>query len=530
MDYLELQNAAQQRLAAKTAGRTRVVVQAGHCSQSVGAEQIALALEQALARRRDAYLVRAGCDGACFAAAQVVVSYPNGQARHYPRVAIQDVAGIVASLDMPANAPPGQELEEFFAPQHLLVMAGCGQVNPGDIDEYLASGGYRGLARALAMSPEQVIAQVLEAGLLGRGGAYFPAARKWQSARSAPVTSRYLVVNAEEGEPGVFKDRHILEGNPHRLLEGMVIAAYAAGASQGYIYVNAEANRSAQRLETAVQQARELGLVGENILGSGFALNAVIRRGAGGYVCGEETTLLNTMEGRRREPRLRPPFPTESGLFGRPTIINNVETLANVPYILDRGAGRFSHIGLESARGTRVVCLSGSVRRPGVAETPMGTTLREVIYGIGGGPPEGKRVGAIAVGGPSSGVVPPSELDIPLKPGMLHPSGVVMGAGGIVVLDESAPVIEAVRRLAAYNAAESCGKCTPCREGTPRMAAALERLVAGQGKPADLHELGDLAEIVGAASLCGLGQMAGNPVTSALHFWRAEFAAMSKGE
>jgi NADH:ubiquinone oxidoreductase subunit F (NADH-binding)/(2Fe-2S) ferredoxin len=530
--YTDLQQAAQARLAAKTAGKTRVTVQTGHCSQAVGAGRVAQALEEALSQRGDAYLVQAGCDGACFAAPQVIISYPSGQVRYYSRVTVQDVDEIMQSLDRqaldrPVARPPDPDLEAFFAPQHLLVMAGCGQVNPSDIDEYLAVGGYRGLAHALAFAPEQVIAEVLEAGLLGRGGAYFPAARKWQGARAVNVTPRYLVVNAEEGEPGVFKDRHILEGNPHRLLEGMLIAARAAGASQGYIYVNAEANLSAQRVATAIQQARELGLIGADILGSGFSFEGELRRGAGGYVCGEETTLLNTIEGRRREPRLRPPFPTESGLFGRPTVINNVETLANVPFILGRGAGRFSHIGLESARGTRVVCLSGSVRRPGVAEVPMGTTLRQVIYDIGGGPTEGKDIGVIAVGGPSSGVLPPSELDTPLRPGMLHPSGVVMGAGGIVVLDENVPVIEVVRRLAAYNAAESCGKCTPCREGTPRMAAALERLAAGQGKPADLEELRYLAEIVGAASLCGLGQMAGGPINSALHFFGAELERLA---
>ena len=279
----------------------------------------------------------------------------------------------------------------------------------------------------------------------------------------------------------------------------------------------------------AIDQARDLGLIGENILGSGFDCDVLVRRGAGGYVCGE-TTLLNTMEGQRREPRLRPPFPTEAGLYRQPTVINNVETLVNVPYILDQGAARFSQVGLDSARGTKLICLSGSVRRPGLAEVPMGTNLRQVVYDIGGGPPAGRGIGGVAVGGPSSGLLPASELDIPLRPGMLHPSGVVMGGGGIMVLDDTVPIIDAVRRQAAYNAAESCGKCTPCREGTPRIVEVLDRLASGQGSPSDLEELAYLAEIVGASSLCGLGQMSGNPINSARHFFGEELARLAGRE
>jgi NADH:ubiquinone oxidoreductase subunit F (NADH-binding) len=339
----------------------------------------------------------------------------------------------------------------------------------------------------------------------------------------------------------------------------MLIAAYAAGCSYGYLYINAEAHLSAERMETALQQARQLGVLGTSVLGSGFGFDVEIRRGAGGYVCGEETTLLNTVEGLRREPRLRPPFPTESGLFSRPTVINNVETLANVPLVLDgidnstgggpsageeippsplyqRGARgdlaqdqRWEDVGLESARGTKLISLSGAVQRPGLVEVPMGTTLSQVIFQAGGGPPAGRDIGVVAVGGPSSGVLPVSELDTPLRPGMLHPSGVVMGAGGVMVVDDTVPAIDVVRRLAAYNAAESCGKCTPCREGAPRMAEALDRLASGQGSPKDLDELRYLAEIVGAASLCGLGQMAGGPVNSALHFFGDELARLAGG-
>ena len=523
MTYEELRNRSRQRLLGPMSSKTRVMVQVGQCSRALGADAVAEALGEALASNDDAYLVTTGCDGACFAAPQVVVNEPDGRTRHFSRVTTRDVPGIVASLSGGDILRPTQDLESFFTPQHLQVMSWCGQLDPPDVDDYVAVGGYASLADALSSSPENVIDRVLESGLRGRGGAYFPPARKWEGARSFPGP-RALVVNAEEGEPGLFKDRHIMEGLPHRLLEGALIAAYATDASRCYIYVNAEAHLSTQRMESALEQARNSGLVGDNILDTGFDCQVEIRRGAGGYVCGEETTLLNTIEGRRREPRLRPPFPVESGLFRQPTVINNVETLANVPYILQRGPARYGQVGLESAPGTKLICLSGSVQRPGLAEVPMGTTLRQVIFGIGGGPPEGREIGVVAVGGPSSGVLPPSELDLELKPGLLHPSGVVMGAGGVMVMDSSVSALDVALRLAAYNAAESCGKCTPCREGTPRMVAALDRLASGNGTGGEVEELQYLAEIVGAASLCGLGQMAGGPVNSLLHFFGGELS------
>ncbi len=521
MTYGELRSRARQRQMGPTSGRTRVMVQAGQCSLALGAGEVAQSLAAELESHGNAYLVVTGCDGACFAAPQVVVNEPDGRARYYSNVTVSHVRTIVAALGDGEVLRPTQALEDFFTPQHLQVMAWCGQLGPADVDDYVTVGGYASLADALSSSPEDVIDRVLESGLQGRGGAYFPPARKWQGARSFPAP-RVLVVNAEEGEPGLFKDRHIMEGLPHRLLEGALIAAYATGASRCYIYINAEAHLSAQRVEAALEQAKISGLVGDNILDSDFSCDVEVRRGAGGYVCGEETTLLNTIEGRRREPRLRPPFPVESGLFRQPTVINNVETLANVPYILQRGPARYGQVGLEAAPGTKLVSLSGSVRRPGLAEIPMGTTLRQVIYGIGGGPPEGREIGVVAVGGPSSGVLPPTELDLELKPGMLHSSGVVMGAGGVMVMDSTVSALDVARRLAAYNAAESCGKCTPCREGTPRIVAALDRIAAGNGSAGEVEELKYLSEIVGAASLCGLGQMAGGPVNSLLHFFGDE--------
>ena len=531
--HSDLVQSARRRLDTRTSGKTRVLVQVGQCSQAVGAGAVAEALRVALCGRTDAYLEVAGCDGACFAAPQVIVTGLQGQSRRYQHISPADVPALAETLDAWPTQPSDDassfpdDLSDFFASQTRILLTGCGHVVPDSVDEYLAAGGYSGLKRALSFPPEDVIQTVLDAGLLGRGGAFFPAALKWRAAKNAKGHSPYLVVNAEEGEPGIFKDRHILEGDPHLLLEGMLIAAYASGTGSGYIYVNAEANLSAERLEAAIAEARNSGLIGKDILGSGFDFQVTVRRGAGGYVCGEETTLLDTIQGNRREPRLRPPFPTESGLFQQPTVINNVETLSNVPLILRVSDGEgdaeashsFSSLGLENARGTKLVCLSGVVMRPGMAEVPMGTTIRDVVYKIGGGPPPGRRIGLVAVGGPSSGIIPVTELDLPLQPGMLHPSGVVMGAGGIMVMDDSVPVIDVVRRLAAYNAAESCGKCTPCREGTPRMVEALDRLNSDAGTAADIEELKSLAEIVGSASLCGLGQMAGGPINSALHFF-----------
>ena len=542
--YSDLVEAARRRQDARTAGKTRVLVQVGQCSRAVGAGAVADALALAMEDRTDSYLTIAGCDGSCFAAPQVIVTGPSGQSRRYQRLSPADVPALARTLDIWSVQPrearysPNlpDDLSDFFAFQSRLLLNRCGQAGPESADEYLAASGYSGLDRALSLPPEDVIQTVLDAGLLGRGGAFFPAALKWRAARNAKGPSPYVVVNAEEGEPGIFKDRHILEGDPHLLLEGMLIAGYAAGTASGYIYVNAEANLSAERLEAAMAEARNSGLIGKDILGSGFDFQVTVRRGAGGYVCGEETTLLDTIQGNRREPRLRPPFPTESGLFQQPTVINNVETLSNVPLILRVSGGEgdaeashsFSSLGLENARGTKLVCLSGVVMRPGMAEVPMGTTIRDVVYKIGGGPPPGRRIGLVAVGGPSSGIIPVTELDLPLQPGMLHSSGVVMGAGGIMVLDNTVPVIDVVRRLAAYNAAESCGKCTPCREGTPRMVEALDRLNSDAGTAADVEELKSLAEIVGSASLCGLGQMAGGPINSALHFFAGELGAVGR--
>ena len=518
-----LRQAAQQRHDAEHAGKTRVVVQVGHCSESVAAASVATTL--AVSIPGSAYLTIAGCDGACFAAPQVAVTSPDGQTTRYERVS-RERAKLIAD-DLGSRDSSGGDAAKFHATQRRVALDGCGELDAVGINDYLLRGGYAGAARTLSMSPEDVIEEVKSSGLRGRGGAYFPAAVKWEGARKVNKSPRYLVINSEEGEPGIFKDRHLMEGVPHRIIEGAIVAAYASGANEAHLYVNAEANLSSDRMARAIDDARKSGLLGDDILGSGFGLDIELRRGAGGYVCGEETTLLNTMEGDRREPRLRPPFPTESGFLSLPTVINNPETLASVPFIMAEGAGAFARIGKDDATGTKIVSLSGSVRRAGVAEVAMGTTLRQIIMGIGDGVPSGHSLTAIAVGGPSSGVFPPSMLDTPIVPGLLHDSGVMLGAGGIIAVDEQMGPIEVVRRLAAYNADESCGKCTPCREGTPRMVDALERLMSGEGSTSDLDELRYLAEVVSLASLCGLGQAAGGPITSALHFFGDEIAELA---
>jgi NADH:ubiquinone oxidoreductase subunit F (NADH-binding) len=510
--------------AAMNAGKTRVVLQLDHSSSAVGGGDVAGALSEALPD--SAYLVIAGSDGASFQAPKIVVTTPDGVAKSFKNVTSQDVSEIVRRIGAGPDEP--DDGQDFFDYQRRVALDSAGIMSATDIDEYVSQGGYSGLAGALGTSPDAVIEVVKESGLRGRGGAYFPAALKWEGARRVDKSPKYLVVNSEEGEPGIFKDRLLMEAVPYRILEGMTIAAYAAGVEQAYIYINAEAELSAQRMQHALDQARGAGLLGESILGTGFSLNVEIRRGAGGYVCGEETTLLNTMEGYRREPRPRPPFPTESGLWAKPTVVNNPETLCSVSFILANGAAEFKSIGSDIASGTKIVSLSGSVQRTGVVEVPMGTTLRQIVYDIGGGTADDRDLIGLAVGGPSSGVFPPSMLDTPIAPGQLHEAGVMLGAGGVIVLDDRTSIPTVVRSLAAYNADESCGKCTPCREGTPRMVEALDRLMGGKGSPGDIDELLQLAEVVGAASLCGLGQAAGGPITSAMHFFQEEMFALAE--
>ena len=366
------------------------------------------------------------------------------------------------------------------------------------------------------MSPDQVVDEVVRLELRGRGGAYFPAGIKWRGARATGRSPRYLIVNAEEGEPGIYKDRHIMEGNPFMLLEGLAIAAYAIGADKTYLYVNGEADEAAGRVEDALDVARDLSLAGKGVLGADFNLDIEVRRGGGGYVLGEESALMNSIEGQRNVPRTKPPFPVESGLWGQPTVINNVETLCNLPMLL-------STPGADPSPGTKLISLSGRVQRPGLVEVPMGTTVRDIVYEVGGGPPDGYEVIGVVAGGPSGGLLNESMLDVAIGPGMLDPEGAVLGSGGITVFDTSVSPVEVVRRLAAYNAAESCSKCTPCREGTKRMLDLLGAVQRGEEGKSGLEKLAYLNDVVGFGSLCGLGQMAPGPVRSGLAHFREAF-------
>ena len=515
----ELVDSAELRVNGAGREKPRIIAQVGHCGVSAGASEIALAIREQYGGR--AKIVVAGCDGACFAAPSVLAQRRNGEFVRLERVDASDLRQVGMALRSESSGAPSAA-DLFVSSQRRITLAGCGWMDAESMDEYLTSGGYSALANALAMTPDAVIEQVKDSGLRGRGGAYFPAGVKWESANRAPGGDRAVIVNCEEGEPGLFKDRHLMEGAPHRIIEGALIAAYAVKSNRIVFYVNAEANLSAERLGAAIEQAREAGLIGDDVLGAGFDVLVETRRGAGGYVCGDETTLLNTLEGYRREPRLRPPYPTESGLWGMPTVINNAETLASVPFILARGARAFASIGNGKDTGTKVVSLSGAVRRAGLVEAPFGATLREIIYDFGGGIARDRPLTAIGVGGPSSGVFPASMLDTPIEPGFLHESGVMLGAGGVIAIDDSLDIASVIRNLAQYNANESCGKCTPCRAGTPRMAEALDSLIAGRASQLGVAELEELARLVNAASLCGLGQAAGNPILSGLHFFGEE--------
>ena len=501
-------------------GERRVVVQIGHCGMAVGAGELVPALRERLGDELS--LTVAGCDGACFAGPVVLARTAAGAWTRIERAEASPdgLERIAAALE---SADDGDsESARFISAQRRVALDGCGEMDAEGIEDYLARGGYFALAKALDMGAEWTVEEVKASRLRGRGGAYFPAGLKWEGARAVRAERRYMVVNCEEGEPGLFKDRHLMEGAPHRIVEGALIGAFAAGAGEIVFYVNAEANLSARRLARAVADAERAGFIGADVLGSGFSVSAQVRRGAGGYVCGDETTLLNTVEGRRREPRLKPPFPTESGLWGMPTAINNAETLANVPFIIYRGADAFAAAGDGRDTGTKIINLSGAVRRAGLAEVPFGTTLGEVVLGIGGGAPAGRALTMVAVGGPSSGALPVSMLDTAIKPGFLHDSGVMLGAGGVIAVDDSMDALSVVRNLARYNANESCGKCAPCREGTPRMSESLSRLADGRAAADEAENLARLARLVNAASLCGLGQAAGNPILSWMEFFGEE--------
>ena len=413
----------------------------------------------------------------------------------------------------------------FYKKQVRVALHGCGTINPEDINEALGTGAYKGLLRALSMTQQEVIDEVLKAGLRGRGGGGFPTGRKWQFALNQNSEEKYVVCNGDEGDPGAFMDRSILEGNPLAVIEGMAIAGYAIGAQNGYFYVRAEYPTAVARLRKAIEEAKKLGLLGENILGTGFSFDVHIRLGAGAFVCGEETALLNSIEGQRGMPRPRPPFPAVKGLWGQPTIINNVETLACVPYIMRNGAEKFAAMGTEKSKGTKVFALGGKVNNVGLVEIPMGTTLRELIYEIGGGIPNGKEFKAIQTGGPSGGCLTAKDLDTPIDYDNLVALGSMMGSGGAIVMDEDNCMVDVAKFYMEFICDESCGKCSPCRIGTKRMLEILTKITEGKGTMNDLQELEELADTVKANSLCGLGQTAANPIVSTMKQFREEYIA-----
>jgi NADH-quinone oxidoreductase subunit F len=489
-----------------------LIVGVGSCSLAVGVAETLATLHEEVARRKwSARIMTAGCGGLCWAAPVVIMLAPGGEARVLLHATADRLPALLDAAAADRHEPdPG--VGDFLSHQRRELTARCGLVDPDDIADAIRRGSYAALAGAITGGePGAVIETVKAAGLRGRGGAYFAAALKWEGARNAAGTPKYLIVNAEEGEPGIFKDRHLMEGDPHRLLEGALLAAYASGATRVYLYIHGEAHLSAERMARAVEDARRWGLVGERILASDFSVDVEIRRGAGGFVLGEETALMESLEGRRAMPRPKPPFPTEAGLFARPTVINNVETLFAVPLIVAHGAAWWSALG--QGHGTKCFGLSGHVARPGLVEMEMGATLRDLLERIGGGVPSGRALKGAVLGGPSGIIVPPRDFDEPLLPG----GRVNPGTGGVVAIDETVAVRDVVRTLLDFNTRESCGKCTPCREGTARLRDMLD-----SGGSLDHSAVAELSEVVRVASLCGLGQAAPLSILSALREFPAE--------
>ena len=488
-------------------------------------------------------IVMTGCFGLC-ALGPIMIVYPEGT--FYSRVTVEDIPEIVDEHFMKGriverlvyNDTHGESGEKeavaaslsettFYKKQHRVALRNCGVINPEDIEEYIAMDGYFALHKVLTeMTPDDVIQTILDSGLRGRGGGGFPTGLKWKFASgNRGNVVKYIGCNADEGDPGAFMDRSILEGDPHAVLEAMAIAGYAIGANEGYIYVRAEYPIAIHRLEIAIKQAREYGVLGKNIFGSDFDFDIQLRFGAGAFVCGEETALMTSIEGNRGEPRPRPPFPAVKGLFGQPTVLNNVETYANIPQIILKGVDWFKSMGTEKSKGTKVFALGGKIVNTGLVEVPMGTTLREVIEEIGGGIPNGKTFKAAQTGGPSGGCIPASLIDTPIDYDNLIAIGSMMGSGGLIVMDEDTCMVDLARFFLDFTVDESCGKCTPCRIGTKRLLELLDKIIEGKGELEDLDKLEELSNYIKSASLCGLGQTAPNPVLSTLRYFRDEYVA-----
>ena len=522
--------------------RSQVLICGGTGCTSSGSVKIAKRLQEEIDKNGltdEVMVVRTGCFGLC-ALGPIMIVYPEGT--FYSMVKEEDIAEIVSEHllkgrivtrlvydeTVAENEIKSLKETDFYKKQHRIALRNCGVINPECIDEYIGRNGYEALGKVLkTMTPDDVIQVILDSGLRGRGGGGFPTGKKWQLARNLvkDADQKYVCCNADEGDPGAFMDRSVLEGDPHVVIEAMAIAGYAIGATQGYIYIRAEYPIAVQRLQIAIDQAREYGLLGKNIFDSGFDFDLDIRLGAGAFVCGEETALMTSIEGNRGEPRPRPPFPAESGLFKKPTVLNNVETYANIPQIILNGADWFASMGTEKSKGTKVFALGGKIHNTGLVEVPMGTTLREVIYEIGGGIPNGKAFKAAQTGGPSGGCIPAEHLDIPIDYDNLIAIGSMMGSGGLIVMDEDNCLVDIAKFFLQFTVDESCGKCTPCRIGTKRLYEMLEKITSGNATMEDLDKMEKLCYYIKNNSLCGLGQTAPNPVLSTLRYFKNEYIA-----
>ena len=521
--------------------RSNVLVCGGTGCTSSNSEQIIEKLQEEIKAQgleKEVNVIRTGCFGLC-ALGPIMVVYPEGA--FYSRVTVEDVPEIVSEHLLKGrivkrllyqetvvddNTTKSLNETTFYAKQMRIALRNCGVINPENIDEYIAQDGYAALGKVLTeMTPQEVIDLVLASGLRGRGGAGFPTGRKWQFAANSKAEQKYACCNADEGDPGAFMDRSVLEGDPHSVLEAMVIAGYAIGANQGYIYIRAEYPIAVKRLQIAIEQAREYGLLGKNIFDSGFDFDIDIRLGAGAFVCGEETALMTSIEGKRGEPRVRPPFPAVKGLFGVPTVLNNVETYANIPQIILKGADWFRSIGTEKSPGTKVFALGGKITNTGLVEVPMGTTLREVVEEIGGGVPGGHTFKAAQTGGPSGGCIPAKLIDTPIDYDNLIAIGSMMGSGGLIVMDETTCMVDIAKFFLEFTVDESCGKCIPCRVGTKRLLEILNKITSGNGTLEDIDKMEELCYYIKENSLCGLGQTAPNPVLSTLKYYRDEYEA-----
>jgi NADH:ubiquinone oxidoreductase subunit F (NADH-binding)/(2Fe-2S) ferredoxin/NAD-dependent dihydropyrimidine dehydrogenase PreA subunit len=522
--------------------RFNLLVCAGTGCVSNNSFKVKAALEKEIEKhhlQEEIQVVTTGCNGFC-ANGPIVVVKPDGV--FYQMLTEEDIPHLVEEHFLKgrpveklmyrpaAEQPPIPKMSDipFFGKQQLVALANRGLIDPENIDEYIAVGGYQALVKALTqMTPEQVIEEIKASGLRGRGGAGFPTGKKWEFCRNAPVVDgiKYIICNADEGDPGAFMDRSIVESDPHALLEGMLIGAYAIGAGHGFIYIRGEYPLALERLTQAIEQAREYGLLGEGILGTDFSFDISISKGAGAFVCGEETSLIGSLEGKLPEPRVRPPYPAQSGYMGKPTNINNVETWANVPHIINRGAAWFSSIGTDTSKGTKVFSLVGKVNNTGLVEVPMGITMREIVFDIGGGIPDGKKFKAVQTGGPSGGCIPESLLDTPVDYESLTQAGSIMGSGGMIVMDEGTCMVEVARYFVSFTQEESCGKCTPCREGTWHMLNILDAITQGKGQEGDLELLEKIGRHIKETALCGLGNTAPNPVLTTIRYFRDEYEA-----